>query len=314
MAGILRSVSISGLITIDLHSLNNEGGEGNQIQTRMVHIVDAVGKLAVVNAVSGDMLKHIQAEHFHAIAASSDLQLCEGCRRFSANRINDDTDFTASLGQEKDNARIIDRVLQRCTMDDVEGILITIGNRSAPRKSTVEFGWLVGIPEQTRTERYFHVKYDTASRGEGSGGEAGANVGQNIFYRPASSGVYAAIVNAELHRVGFNDISRMYTIGEEERRRRQKALLQSVAYAFLKPTGAQRNTQNPHIAGFQGVVSWSTSSAPAPVVSALSGNYVEEIGRITGGINRLNPDGVAFRTFESMGGFADMMASLVESV
>ena len=53
-----------------MHSLNNEGGEGNQIQTRMVDIVGADGRMHNVNAISGDMLKHIQAQHFFELAAS----------------------------------------------------------------------------------------------------------------------------------------------------------------------------------------------------------------------------------------------------
>ncbi len=311
----LRSVSVSGRITLDLHSLNNEGGEGNQIQTRMVHIVDGGGELAVVNAVSGDMLKHIQAEHFQAIAAdAADLRLCAGCRRFDANRVNADNEFIASLGELKDNGQIIDRLLRWCAMDDVEGILITTGKRSTPRKSTTEFGWLVGLPDKTRTERYFHVKYDMAGRGEGSGGETGANVGQNIFYRPASSGVYAAVVNLELQRVGFNDISREYAIDEAERRKRKRALLESLTYTFVKPNGAHRNTQNPHIISFEGVVSWSAGFVPAPMVSALSPHYLEDIQRVAAGLNRLNGGTVDFRRFESLGAFADIMADLIESL
>ncbi len=309
----LSSVTISGRMTLDLHSLNNEGGEGNQIQTRMVHIVDGGGNLAVVNAVSGDMLKHIQAEHFQAISVgSADLRLCDGCRRFSANRINDDKEFVAALGSIKDNAQIVDMITRRCAMDDVEGILITVGNRSTPRKSTVEFGWMVGMPDLTRTERYFHVKYDMAGRGEGSGSETGANVGQNIFYRPASSGVYAAVVNVELQRVGFNDISREYSVDEQERQRRRRVLLESLTYTFLKPTGAHRNTQHPHIVGFEGVVSWSIGSVPAPAVSALSGDYREEVEQVASSLNRLNPDSVGMRAFESLGDFANAMADLID--
>ena len=41
----LYSLSISARATLDMHSLNNEGGEGNQIQTRMVNIVGADGRL-----------------------------------------------------------------------------------------------------------------------------------------------------------------------------------------------------------------------------------------------------------------------------
>src|SRR5437764_1121066 len=39
----IASLSIAARATLDMHSLNNEGGEGNQIQTRMVDIVDHKG-------------------------------------------------------------------------------------------------------------------------------------------------------------------------------------------------------------------------------------------------------------------------------
>lgn len=315
MPETISSVSVSGLITMDLHSLNNEGGEGNQIHTRMVHIVDGEGKLAVVNAVSGDMLKHIQAEHFYGVAsARGDLKLCAGCQRFDANRINADQPFLASLGAAKDNIATLDAVIGQCAMDDVEGILITAGNRSTPRKSTVEFGWLVGLPDRTRTERYFHVKYDPVGRGEGSGGDTGANTGQNIFYRPASSGVYAAVVNVELQRVGFNDVSRKYVIGDDERRSRQRVLLESLAYTFIKPLGAQRNTQAPHITGFKGIVSWATGSVPAPLVSAISPSYLQEMKEIAVNLNRLNSGSVETREFDSMGSFSNIMVDLIQTI
>ncbi|MCB0083468.1 MAG: hypothetical protein KDE47_21150, partial [Caldilineaceae bacterium] len=62
------NLSISAKATLNLHSLNNEGGEGNQTQTRMVNIVDETGRLHNVNAISGDMLKHMQAEHLYRIS------------------------------------------------------------------------------------------------------------------------------------------------------------------------------------------------------------------------------------------------------
>src|SRR5260370_26297187 len=49
----IGSLSIAARDTLDKDSLNNEGGEGNQIQTRMVDIVDHKGELHNVNAISG---------------------------------------------------------------------------------------------------------------------------------------------------------------------------------------------------------------------------------------------------------------------
>ncbi len=311
----ITSVSLSGRITLDLHSLNNEAGEGNQIQTRMVHIVDGNGQLQVVNGISGDMFKHIQAEHYQAIAAAdSGVPLCAGCSLFSANRINDDKPFIDNLDKDIRNEELLDRVIQRCGMDDTEGILITAGKRSAPRKSTIEFGWVVGLPESTRTESYFHVKYDPAGRGAGSGDQTGANVGQNIFYRPASSGIYAVVVNVDLYRVGWNDISRKYAVDEDQQRKRKRMLLESLLYTFIKPNGAHRNTQHPHIMNFSGVISWSTSTTPAPAMSALSNDYEDQIEQIRDGLNRINGETIKSERFASSGAFADRMATLLEQV
>src|SRR3989337_2265340 len=93
----IYSLAISAQAIIDMHSLNNEGGEGNQIQTRMVNIVDGDGKLHNVNAISGDMFKHIQAEHLHRLAVSAGLPLSEGARTFNANRVNYDIDAGTDL-------------------------------------------------------------------------------------------------------------------------------------------------------------------------------------------------------------------------
>ena len=317
MAAAIRSLSLSGRLTLDMHSLNNEGGEGNQIQTRMVHIVDGQGELAVVNAISGDMLKHSQAEHLWTIATASDgtLPLCAGCKVFNANRVNVDRAFINGLNTSKDNADITTRLLEHCTLDDTEGILITEGKRSMPRKSTVEFGWMVGLPDKTRTESYFHVKYDLAGRGAGAGGESGANTGQNIFYRPASSGVYAVVAHVELHRVGYNDVSRSYALSDQERRDRQKALIQSLLYTFLRTAGAHRNTQHPHVLNFEGVVTVSRAAAPAPTASPLAANYVEQMTETAASLNRMVGDGaIDVSRFESSAGFADQLATIVTAI
>ena len=97
MSNAIYSIAISAQATLDMHSLNNEGGEGNQIQTRMVNIIGADGKLHNVNAVSGDMFKHIQAEHMHRLAVAANLPLSEGARAFNANRINYDIEVKTIL-------------------------------------------------------------------------------------------------------------------------------------------------------------------------------------------------------------------------
>ncbi|MBI5789315.1 MAG: DevR family CRISPR-associated autoregulator [Candidatus Schekmanbacteria bacterium] len=316
----LHSLAISGLITLDLHSLNNEGSEGNHLQTRQVEIVDEKGELHSVNAISGDMLKHIQAEHLYLIGKESSLSFCDGCTNFDPNRINvDETIFKEfTKGNSPADTQIMDLVIKRCLGDDAEGILITkeIGGkkRAIGRKSVLEFGWVVGRPDKTRTESFFHVKFDKQARGKGAGSETGENVGQNIFHRPASSGQYAVVLNVDLYRLGKNDISMEYAIDSQERKKRIQALLKSILFTFLKPNGAHRNTQNPHIVNFEGVISTSASSIPSPMISALNSNYLEEIKNIAGYLNRLTTNSVAVKEFTNLEGFSKNMLDLIEGV
>ena len=271
----VASLSIAARATLDMHSLNNEGGEGNQIQTRMVDIVGSDGHMYNVNAISGDMLKHIQAQHFFELARATRLPLCAGCAQFDANRIIADKEWIEKMpGGDRE---ALSSLLQRCALDDTAGILITAGGRSLPRKSVVEFGWVVGIPSLVQSESYFHVKY--AERGQerrasdaAARQSEGSNLGQAIFHRPASSGVYALVCHVELSRIGYNDISQTYAIDEAQRAARARALVQSVMHTFLELNGAMRTTQLPHLVALEGVLTWSSSNAvPAPLVSPLAG-------------------------------------------
>jgi CRISPR-associated protein Cst2 len=314
----LYSLSISARAILDMHSLNNEGGEGNQIQTRMVNIVDQHGQLQNVNAISGDMFKHIQAEHlFHIAREHPDLPLCAGCREFNANRINADSDFITQTKGFSD-AETLDAMLQTCAMDDIEGILITEGGRSVPRKSVIEFGWVVGVPDHVETDSYFHVKYATERSGEQRAADreavgTGANLGQAIFHRPASSGIYAAVCHVELARIGFNDISQQYAISEEQRALRAQALLQSVLYTFLQPNGAMRSAQAPHLVDFSGVLTLSSGPVPAPTVSPLKDDYREQIARVRDALQRIAGDTVSMATFDSLGEFTDLIGELLQN-
>lgn len=309
----MQSLSISGLITMDLHALNNEGSEGNTMMTRMVDILDERGVKHTVNAVSGDMFKHILIEHLQEDAKRHSLPLCTGCEVLDANRICGDESFIGSFAEPAKDSEILTGALRKCIVDDVGGILITNEiakkKRSIARKSCVEFGWVVGRPESTVTESYFHAKYVPEGRGKGSG--AGENLGQNIFHRPASSGQYAVVLNIDLYKISRNDITLDYAIGGEERTARIRAVLRSVLNTFLKPTGAHRNTQNPHIVQFQGVLASSTSTVPAPVVSALNSSYETELERIGAVLNRMHGAGtVRTERFESLAQFAERVEGL----
>ena len=297
------SLSISGRMTLELHSLNNEGGEGNQTMTRTVTLVDMEGGIHKVNAISGDMFKHIQAEHFYRLAREGGLPLCAGCQTFRSDRILGDNDFIKSLPAKDEDA--VTALLQHCALDDAEGTLIARGARSVPRKSVAEFSWVVGLPDKVRTESYFHVRYAQERGGEGEEAQT-----QPIFHRPASSGIYAAVATFELARIGFNDISQTCAIPEEERLRRYQTFLESVLYTFIEPNGAMRGTQNPHIVAFDGVITVSHALLPAPTISPLGEGYQEQVRQVA---QALDPTGELLKVypFANMAEFATTMRQII---
>ncbi|MCD6367042.1 MAG: DevR family CRISPR-associated autoregulator [Bacteroidales bacterium] len=308
----ISSLSISGRITLDMHSLNNEGNEGNQVLTRQVTIIDENGKPATVTAVSGDMMKHILCEHFWKIAIEENLPLSETSKSFNANRIIT-TDVPKA--DKNDHSKSTDEILQTCALSDIAGAMITdLGNFA--RKSVAEFGWLVALPQANETENYFHAKYVPDAKGvkeveEEDEESKKGNVGQNIFHRPANSGIYAFVTNLEIARLGYNDISKLYPIDDKDREKRYEALLKSVLYTFIKPNGAMRNTQNPHIVNFEGVISYSTSTCPAPTVSALNSNYVKEIEATATNLNKVTNDSLVTLPFDSLSDFTEKMSNII---
>jgi len=320
----IASLSIAARATLNMHSLNNEGGEGNQIQTRMVEIVDAGGTLHSVNAISGDMLKHILMEHFYQLARSQSVPLCESCGRFNANRINADKSFFAEAEKEKySDALFISRMLERCAIDDVAGILVTEGKRSIPRKSVSEFGWVIGLPEKTRTESYLHVKYASErsekKRSEDAAGQekSGSNLGQSLFHRPASSGIYALVCHLELARIGYNDIAQTYAFEDDiQRQLRASLLLESLLHTFIELNGAMRSSQLPHLVGLEGVITTSASVVPAPLVSPLmdgEDNYQRQTKSIVSALNGSTGEAVQMIPFGSVSDFAAQMRTLIDT-
>lgn len=279
------ALSVCGRLTMNLHSLNNEGTEGNQQITRMVTVADQNGAPQTVNAVSGDMFKHIQVEHLTGLVVRDGLPICEPARLRHPGRI---ANVERLAARDVKDAAVTDTILERCTVTDLAGTLLT-DNRSTARNSVIEWGWVVGVPEKTTTESFIHLKR-VPDAGEIESGSAG-NQGQNIFHRPANSGVYAAVVNVEAYRVGFNDLTRQVPEKvKANREARYKALLQSLLYTFLEPNGAQRNTQNPHISGFEGVVSISRDVCPAPTVSPLNEGYREQMEQVAMTLSELLKD------------------------
>jgi CRISPR-associated protein Cst2 len=302
---VINSLSISARITLDLHNLNSEGTEGNQQQTRMVHIIDQSGSRAIVNAVSGDMFKHILVEHLIPLLKEANQPLSPGASVHDADRINaNNPEFVEFCKSDALDSEVMSRMLIDCSLTDIAGALVTT-NRAVGRKSVAEFGWVVGLPQNsdgqslTATEQYFHVKYAPEGRSTAAGGDTVAGR-QAIFHRPASSGIYAFICNLELFRIGLNDITREYVVDSQSRITRALALIRAVAATLVKPAGAQRNTQNPHIVNCEGIIATSASSLPAPTVSPLHDNYRDQMEHLASVLNDIKSDTIHANRFNTL--------------
>jgi len=315
MAKQIASISISGEITLNMHSLNNEGGEGNQIMTRQLTIVDKDGQEHTVNGISGDMFKHIHAGHLTNYAKENNLELCTNCSVGNPNRLSSGEDlgtfFSGKDIKALGDKEIADALISKCIVDDSHGVLVTsIGkqNRNHARKSVIEFGWTIGIPDKNNTETYIHTK--VVADAAGKRGES-SNEGQNIFHRPANHGAYAFVSNIDTYRIGFNDIDRNYSIDDSKRRARYKAILQSLLSSFLNPRGAMTSSQKPHITDFKGVVTYSEKLIPAPTISSINPDYIDEVETITSNLNVIEPGSITALRFNGLGELSEIIKNLI---
>lgn len=310
----VASISISGEMTLNLHSLNNEGGEGNQIMTRQLTILDKDGHECNVTGISGDMFKHIHAGHMINFCVENNLPMSEYSKRLNPNRIaaEDLKDIAGKSTQTQSD--VVDAIIKKCAICDTHGVLITdkVGeNKSSsntPRKSVIEFAWTVGIPEKNNTETYLHTKV-VADAGA-LGNATGSNEGQNIFHRPANHGAYAFICNIDVYRIGLNDISRKYSIEDKDRLDRYHAVIQSLLSSILNPKGAMTSSQKPHITDFKGVVAISHKLIPAPTISAINPDYQTQIEVIKNNLNQISQDAIEIKPFADLGTFSGIMKDL----
>ncbi|MBN1310265.1 MAG: DevR family CRISPR-associated autoregulator [Anaerolineae bacterium] len=333
MATELKSLSLAARVVLDMHALNNEGSESNRLMTREVGIVtpvyDEQGGLedyarSTVNAISGDMLKHIFADHFRHIALERRLPVCEACKDLDPARMMGNPEFQEFVNNTKEGAEIVDKLLE-CALDDVCGILITAGGNSIKRKSAVEFGWTVGLPDYTEVQEFIHARHAVrritrtkAGRGDDKEvrdqaiKEKEENLGQMIFNRPATSGVYAFVAHLDVNAIGFNDIRGLYPDHVTDRTERLQAALLALAQTLTSPEGALTSTQLPHVVEMEGLLSVSTSAAAAPLVSPLHDDYVGRAERTAQTLNKLYGNTVGVLSFQGQEGLLEQMAQIVE--
>jgi CRISPR-associated protein Cst2 len=303
----ITGLSIAARASLSAHALNNEGTRNNAQIARQVNVVSG-DDVEQTNAVSGDVLKHGFVDNLRALAlAAGDavLPLCEPCKRGDPNRINEDSKFKQALTgiPKTDNASVVDEMVRRCVIDDLGGLLVTQGNRNAPRRSVIQFGWLLGVPDRVRTGNYTHVKLVSGAAEEDA---EGSNRGQNLFTRPASSGQYAFVTQLALHRIGYNDVTAKAVPDVQSRGVRKQAALEALYLTLAAPSGAQRNTQLPHLQGAHGAVCVSFGPVPPVLYSPLEEDFTQHMDEIGAAFGRLGRD-LAILRFSTVGELGEIL-------
>jgi CRISPR-associated protein Cst2 len=251
------------------------------------------------------MFKHIHAVHQANYCVEHNLPLSSLAKLLSPDRISAD-ELNAHITVAEKSAKqkdVQDGFIQLCTITDTHGVLMTDavkGIKNTPRKSVIEFGWTVGIPQKSNSDTYFHMRGATES-----------SPNPTPFNRPANYGVYAFVCSVEVYRIGFNDIKRGYSIDDPARESRYKSVVVSLLNSFINPQGAMTSTQKPHITDLKGVVSISSKLIPAPTISAINEEYQTQIEKIVTNLNKIEPDAIELKEFDGLGKLSEILAELI---
>lgn len=283
MSEEIYEIAILGRAIWQLHSLNNEGTVGNVTEPRSVRIIDPNTKKAVMtDGISGEMLKHIHTEIMWSLDDKDNL--CDACKILNPEKFN----FTVKTKKAtvKNVEDALKQALEACDICDIQGFLLEKPTTS--RKSTIEFGWALGIPEVYR-DIHTHARHALGEKGRSSKGQGneeddaeGVST-QMVYHRPTRSGVYAVISVFQPWRIGLNEARQSvytYDVDGSTRERRYKLALKAYQLLFARPEGAMTTTRLPHVEDFSGVIVYSTEPMPVPVISPLKDDYVTEIKAI----------------------------------
>jgi CRISPR-associated protein Cst2 len=177
------------------------------------------------------------------------------------------------------------------------------------RKSTVEFGWALGIPEVYR-DIHLHARHALGEKGKRQENEEGREGGtQMIYHRPTRTGRYAIVTVFQPWRIGLNEAKQdVYTYDGKRRKERYQLALKAYQLMFTRPEGAMTTTRLPHVVDFEGVIVYSTKPMPVPVISPLKDDYVSEIEKIANAL-----DSIQVVKFKGVADFVEKLRTLMSA-
>jgi CRISPR-associated protein Cst2 len=267
MSDQIYEVGFAGRIRIDAHSLNNEGSVGNVTEPRTIVLANG----EKTDGISGEMLKHIHAEALWQLAKGKKSPLCSACGKLSPMK----ADANKQLKDMTDE-NALNNALD-CSICDIHGFLVQ--DPTINRKSTVEFGWAIGLPNQFHRDIHVHTRVASGEKTHSNGNSVSE---QMIYNRPTRSGTYAFISVFQPWRIGLNEINYTYAVNDDARKKRYNLVLDAYKAMMTRLEGAMTTTRLPHFEAMEGLIVVATTAMPVPLVSPLSEEYIEQIEAIAG--------------------------------
>lgn len=266
--GSAFEISLMMRATWNLHSLNNEGTVGNVSEPRTVVLADGTK----TDGVSGEMLKHLHTYNVW-LAEPQKNRFCTACQRLQPQKA-DLPEYRRTFAR-LDNVTAMSQAISNCVLCDVHGFLMQ--EPAISRRSTIEFGWAVGLPEVYR-DTHVHARHAVAERGQRRQEGEEEVAAQMVYHRPTRSGVYAVVSVFQPWRIGLNEITYEYALTDQaERLARYRLGLEAYKNMLQRGDGAMTSTRLPHVEGVEGIIAVSRRNGPAPVISPLRDDYVQQL-------------------------------------
>ena len=71
------------------------------------------------------------------------------------------------------------------------------------------------------------------------------------------------------------------------------------------------SSQKPHITDFKGVVTYSEKLIPAPTISSINPDYIQEIETITSNLNEIETGSITALKFNGLGELSGIFKNLI---
>jgi CRISPR-associated protein Cst2 len=308
-------IAILGRITWNLHSLNNEGTVGNVTEPRNISIINPkTGEVVVTDGISGEMLKHIHAEKIWELENDKN-KFCDACKQFKPERA--DAIITTKMKPEDAINKMLAcelcdihgfliqsiPVSRASTVEfgwalgipQVERQIHTHSRVSVHVRELLEEekeigGWgeekcsVEGCTTNPNESKLYKYKSKRAKEGkwycEEHLPEEARRAIQMVYHRPTRSGVYAIVSVFQPWRIGLNNVTMDY-VKNIDREERYRLVLKAYQSMFTKTEGAMTSTRLPHTTNFSGIIVVAKNNIPAPLISPLKENYIEEVKEIS---------------------------------